>query len=147
MALQERRALVVWKGDLHGTGSIHVESKAFADLPVTFSARTENAGGMTSPEELIAAAHATCYAMAFSNTLAKTGHTPESLTVSAVCSLDRKPEGGLKISSMDLHVRGRVPGIDTAQFEQLAKEGEQGCPVSNALRNNVEIRITAELEA
>ncbi len=146
MALQERRAQVIWKGDLEGKGTLQVGSHAFGDLPVTFSARTGNPQGMTSPEELIAAAHATCYAMAFSNTLAKAGNPPQTLTITATCALDRKPEGGLKISTMDLHVRGRVPGLDQAKFEQLAKQGDEGCPVSNALRGNVEIRLKAELE-
>jgi osmotically inducible protein OsmC len=146
MALQERRAEIIWKGDLKGSGTVQVGSHAFGPLAVTFSARTGNPDGKTSPEELIAAAHATCFAMAFSSTLAKAGSPPERLTVTAICSLDRKPEGGLKITAMNLHVRGRVPGIDQAKFAQLAKQGEEGCPVSNALRNNVQIRLQAELE-
>lgn len=146
MPLQERTATVLWKGDLKGNGTVNVGSGAFREFPVTFSARTENPNGHTSPEELIAAAQAICYAMAFSNTLATAGNPPESLTVTATCALDRRPEGGLKITTMDLNVRGRVPGLDQAKFQELAKKGEQGCPVANALRGNVEIRLKAELE-
>ena len=109
-----------------------------------WAARTERPDGKTSPEELLAAAHASCYAMAFSNTLAQSGHPPKTLHVTAVCSLDRV-EGGIRISAMQLNVVGEVPGIDQAQFEELAKKGEQGCPVSNALRNNLEITVQAKL--
>ena len=146
MPLQQRQAQVVWNGDLKGNGTITVGSGALGELPVTFSARTENADGKTSPEELIAAAHATCFAMVLSNMLAKAGTPPERLDVQATCSLDRKPEGGLKITSMQLDVTGRVPGLDQAKFEELAQEGEKGCPVSNALRNNVDIKLNAHLD-
>ena len=146
MPLQQRQAQVVWNGDLKVNGTITVGSGALGELPVTFSARTENADGKTSPEELIAAAHATCFAMVLSNMLAKAGTPPERLDVQATCSLDRKPEGGLKITSMQLDVTGRVPGLDQAKFEELAQEGEKGCPVSNALRNNVDIKLNAHLD-
>ena len=146
MPLQQRQAQVVWNGDVKGNGTITVGSGALGELPVSFSARTENADGKTSPEELIAAAHATCFAMVLSNMLAKAGTPPERLDVQATCSLDRKPEGGLKITSMQLDVTGRVPGLDQAKFEELAQEGEKGCPVSNALRNNVDIKLNAHLD-
>ena len=146
MPLQQRQAQVVWNGDLKGNGTITVGSGALGELPVTFSARTENADGKTSPEELIAAAHATCFAMVLSNMLAKAGTPPERLDVQATCSLDRKPEGGLIITSMQLDVTGRVPGLDQTRFEELAREGEKGCPVSNALRNNVDIKLNAHLD-
>jgi|FLYL01.1.fsa_nt_gi osmotically inducible protein OsmC len=146
MALQERKATCVWEGDLRaGAGRLRVGSGAFPELPVTFSARTEAADGKTSPEELIAAAHATCYAMAFSNTLAQAGKPPERLEVEAVCSLDRV-EGGLKITTMRLTVRGRVPGAEAGEFRELAATAEQRCPVSNALRGNVDIQVEASLE-
>ena len=140
MPLMERRADVIWEGDLKGSGKLTVGSAAFPEQTVTFSARTEQADGKTSPEELIAAAHATCFAMAFSNTLATNGGKPERLEVSAVCALDRT-DAGLKITTMDLHVRGSAAGIDAARFAELAKTAEQRCPVSNALRGNVEIRL------
>ena len=145
MPLQQRQATITWEGDLKGKGRIRSGTGAFPEMPVTFSARTENANGMTSPEELLAAAHATCYAMAFSNTLAKAGSPPQVLNVQAVCSLERT-ESGLKISMMDLNVRGKVPGLDQAKFQQLAEQGEKNCPVSNALRNNVTVNVHATLE-
>ena len=145
MALAERRAEVVWTGTLQeGSGTLNAGSGALSNMPVTWASRTEQPGGKTSPEELIASAHAACYAMAFSNTLAQAGKPPEQLTVSAVCSLDRT-DTGLKISTMALDVRGKVPGITQEQFSELAQKAEQGCPVSNALRNNVQISVNAQL--
>jgi len=145
MALAERKAEVVWRGDLQtGSGRLRVGSGAFPDLDVTFSARTEASDGKTSPEELIAAAHATCYSMAFSNVLKQEGAPPERLEVSAVCSLDRV-EGALKITTMLLDVRGLVPGMEPERFAQLALTAEQRCPVSNALRNNVQVSVQAQL--
>lgn len=147
MALAERRAEVVWQGNLaQGGGTVTTGSGALGTLPVTFAARIERPDGKTSPEELIAAAHAACFAMAFSNTLNKEGKPPEQLTVDAVCSLDRT-DSGLKISAMQLNVRGKVPGMDQAAFAQAAQTAEQGCPVSNALRNNVQISVNAQLES
>ena len=149
MALAERRAEVVWEGDLFkGGGHLSTRSsKVLTDQPVTWAARTEQPDGKTSPEELLAAAHASCYSMAFSNTLAQAGSPPERLQVTAICSIERKPEGGIRVSTMQLQVRGRVPGIDQARFEELAREGEQNCPISNAIRGNVEIQVSARLES
>ena len=113
---------------------------------MTWAARTNRPDPKTSPEELIAAAHAACYAMAFSNALATAGHAPEHLEVDAVCRLD-PVEGGVAITHIDLTVRGRVAGLDQAGFQRLAEEGERGCPVSNALRGNVEIGLSVTLEA
>lgn len=145
MALAERRAEVTWTGTLtDGSGTLNAGSGALTNMPVTWASRTQESGGKTSPEELIASAHAACYAMAFSNTLTQAGKPPEQLHVSAVCSLDRT-ESGLKISTMVLDVRGKVPGITADQFSELANKAEQGCPVSNALRNNVQISVNAQL--
>lgn len=148
MAEAERRAEVVWNGDLmSGSGTLTlVSSGVLRESPVTWASRTQAPDGRTSPEELLAGAHAACYAMALSATLARAGSPPERLQVTAVASFDRRPEGGFKVSTMDLTVRGRVPGIDQARFEELARQGEQGCPISNAIRNNVEIRLSAVLE-
>jgi len=148
MLKAERRADVVWEGDLlHGSGTIvSVGSGALGALPVTWASRTERSDGKTSPEELMAAAHAACYAMAFSHTLAQAGTPAERLSVSATCTFEQV-EGGFKISTMDLAVRGKVPGLDEAGFEKVAQQAEQGCPVSNALRNNVQIRVNAHLES
>lgn len=147
MAQAERRAEVVWDGDLmRGSGRLNLASSgALSESAVTWASRTEQADGRTSPEELLAGAHASCYAMAFAATLARAGSPPEQLRVSAVCTLDRRPEGGFKVTSMTLTVRGRVPGIDDARFREIAAQAEQGCPISNALRGNVEITVDAAL--
>lgn len=145
MAVAERQAQVIWEGNLtQGNGTITSGSGALGELPVTWASRTERSDGKTSPEELIAAAHAACYAMALSNTLNTQGTPPQRLEVRAVCSLDRV-EGKMKITTMDLAVTGTVPGLDQAGFEDVARKAEQGCPVSNALRNNLEIHLTATL--
>lgn len=145
MANVERRAHVVWEGDLMGgSGTLTEEdSGALREAPVTFAARTQSPDGKTSPEELIASAHATCYAMALSNTLAEQDASPTRLEVDAVCVLDDEQ---LKITTVDLDVRGQVSGMNEDEFEDAARQAEQICPVSNALRNNVEIRLNARLE-
>lgn len=144
MATAERRADVVWKGDLmKGSGTFDLASSgAMTGAGVSFATRTENPNGQTSPEELIAAAHASCYAMALSNTLAEKGNAPEQLEVSATCALDM---GSLKITTEVLAVRGRVPGLDEEGFRSAAEEAEQACPVSNALRGNVDIKLETSL--
>lgn len=145
MAMAERRAEVEWKGDLaHGRGTVKVGSGAFPEFPVTWASRTERSDGLTSPEELIAAAHASCFSMALSHDLAEANTPPESLKVSAVATLDLT-EAGLRITTMDLEVRGRVPGIDAEAFQAAALGAKNGCPVSNAL-TGVEIRFKAFLE-
>jgi lipoyl-dependent peroxiredoxin len=146
MPQAERRARLTWEGNLiqgHGT-IVQTSSGALANLPVTWASRTERPDGKTSPEELIAAAHAECYAMGLAHGLATSGTPAERLDVEAVCTLDMSASG-LKIQAMDLTVRGSVPGIDETAFEQAAQVAEQRCPVSNALRNNVEIRVHAQL--
>jgi lipoyl-dependent peroxiredoxin len=144
MANVERRAHVVWEGNLaSGSGRLTEEdSGVLRETPVTFASRVEQPEGMTSPEELIASAHATCYAMALSNTLAEKGTPPERLTVDAVCTLD---DEALKITAVDLDVRGEVPDIGEEEFEDAAREADEICPVTNALRGNVEIRLNTRL--
>lgn len=145
MANAERRANVVWRGNLaRGSGSVDfASSEAVAGLPVTWASRTERPDGKTSPEELIAAAHASCYAMALSAALAEMGNEPEELQISATCTFDADQ---LKVTTVVLDVRGRVPGLDAEGFQSAAEQGEQGCPVSNALRGNVDIQVNASLE-
>ncbi|HEX6540584.1 MAG TPA: OsmC family peroxiredoxin [Ktedonobacterales bacterium] len=146
MAVADRTAEVVWEGNLtEGQGSVTPGSGAFNTLSVTWASRTQAPAGKTSPEELIAAAHASCYAMAFSNTLNSAGTPPEQLNVTATCTLDRV-DGKMKITAVRLDVHGKVPGLDQAGFESAAQTAEQGCPVSNALRNNVEITVNATLD-
>ncbi len=147
-AQAERQANVVWEGGLlDGQGTIQgTTSGAFGNLPVSWPSRTEQPNGRTSPEELLAASHAACYAMAFSGVLQKKGSPPERLAVSANVGFDPKVGGGFEVSFSELTVRGRVPGMDQAAFEEAAREGEQGCPISNALRGNVAITVEATLE-
>jgi osmotically inducible protein OsmC len=143
MATVERNARIVWEGDLgSGSGNVSGGSGAIDEMPVTFASRVQNPDGKTSPEEMIASAHATCYAMAFSNVLNEKGSAPDRLTVDASCYLD---DAQLKITAVDLEVQGQVSGMDQAGFESAANEAEQLCPVSNALRGNVEIRVNATL--
>ena len=145
MATAERRANVVWNGNLfQGSGTFDlVSSEAVQGLPVTWASRTERPDGRTSPEELIAAAHASCFAMALSNTLAEQGNEPEELNISAVCTFDADQ---LKVTTMVLDVRGWVSGLDAEGFQSAVEQAEQGCPVSNALRGNVDIQVNASLD-
>ncbi len=146
MATIKRNAHVTWHGNLpQGNGTLTTGSNALQDLPLSWSARTEGAAGKTNPEELLAAAHAECYAMSASHALTQAGHKPDELTVEAICSLDPKEGGGFKISTMELHLSGRVPGLSQDEFARIAAEAEKGCPVSNALRQGVAIHLKAEL--
>jgi len=143
MATAERRAEVVWEGDLpRGSGRFTVGSGAMDEQPVTWASRTERSDGKTSPEELIAAAHGSCFAMALSNVLAEGDTPPERLEITAVCTFD---VDNVKVSSVDLDIRGHVPGIDAENFRSAVEQAEEDCPVSNALRGNVEIRVNATL--
>jgi osmotically inducible protein OsmC len=143
----ERRAEAVWEGDLAGgEGKVSLATSGLADdLPVTWASRTERADGKTSPEELIAAAHAACFSMALAHGLSQAGNQPERLDVNATCTF-AEANGGFKVSSMRLEVRGRVPGIDADAFRQAAEEAKDGCPVSGALKGNVEITVDATLD-
>ena len=146
--MAESRASAVWEGNLvEGHGRVSAATGVFTDLDLTWAARTNRPDPKTSPEELIAAAHAACYAMAFSHTLAEAGHAPERLSVTAVCHFTPIEGGGFSVSKMEVDVHGRVPGVDAEAFQHLAEEGERGCPVSNALRGNVEIVLRATLDS
>jgi osmotically inducible protein OsmC len=140
----DRTAHVTWQGSLfEGGGTIHsVQSGALGPLEVTWASRTEDPAGKTSPEELIAAAHAACLSMALSNVLAKAGTPPEQLSTSATVTF----VPGEGITRVALQVRGRVPGIDAETFRERAEEGHAACPVSNALKAVPEITLDAELE-
>jgi len=144
MAVAERRAEVVWEGDLlHGGGKFTVGSGAMGEMPVTWASRTERSDGKTSPEELIAAAHGSCFAMALSGVLAEGGTPPQRLEISAVCTFD---VDNVRVSSVDLDIRGRVPGMDAEDFRNAVEQADEGCPVSNAQRGNVETRVNASLD-
>jgi osmotically inducible protein OsmC len=144
MALAERKASVKWEGDLKGNGLLRFDSSGIGEFPVTWASRTEGPGGKTSPEELIAAAHAACFSMSLSHGLAQGGHKPDRLDVEGVCTLDRV-DGKPRVTSMRLKVRGDVPGIDKEGFKQAAETALDGCPVSNALKNNMTLYVEATL--
>jgi lipoyl-dependent peroxiredoxin len=141
-----RRAEATWSGDLtSGSGAVSaVSSGVFSDLPVTWAARTESPEGKTSPEELVAAAHAACYSMAFSAQLGRNGTPPTRLDVSSEVTF-AQVEGGWKVESSQLTVRGEVPGISEEDFLRLAEAAKDGCPISGALKGNVELSVDATL--
>lgn len=142
-----RHAEVTWKGELNtGSGTIdYVSSGAFSRMPVTWASRTEDHNGRTSPEELIAAAHASCFSMAFSSRLAKNGTPADTLHVTARVTFD-KGDAGWKIARSAIEVRGTVPGIDRDRFVALADDAKENCPVSQALKGNVELSVEATLD-
>ena len=142
--MAQRRAEVTWQGDLmSGSGKVErVGSGALGGLEVTWASRSEESeSGKTSPEELIAAAHAACFSMALSHGLAQAGHRPERLSTSAESTF----VPGTGITTMALSVEGRVPGLDEEGFRQAAEQAKEGCPVSGALKGNVEITLDARL--
>jgi osmotically inducible protein OsmC len=141
------RARATWEGDLAGgAGRVDLDSGVASGLDVSWRNRTEGGvGGQTSPEELIAAAHASCFAMALSHELSQAGHPPERLSVEASSTIE-PVEGGFGITKAHLAVRGVVPGVDADAFQDAARAAGEGCPVSGALRGNVEISVEAELE-
>ncbi|MDM7914261.1 MAG: OsmC family protein [Candidatus Eisenbacteria bacterium] len=145
MAEIRRTAQAVWTGDLKGgKGEMTATSGAFQHTPYSFATRFESAPG-TNPEELIAAAHAACFSMAFSATLGRKGHTPERIETKATCIMTPQPTGGFKITRMELQTRGKVPGLSANEFVEIAKEAEQGCPVSVLLRPGAEIHLDAQM--
>ena len=145
MAMAERTANCAWDGDLpHGSGKVSGASGALGELPVTWASRTERSDGKTSPEELIAAAHATCFSMALANGLAQAGHAPTKLETDAQVTLDNV-DGGFGITAIHLTVHGEVDGLDEAGFQQAAQEAKQNCPVSKALAAVPEITLEASL--
>ena len=146
MALAERTAQIKWNGTLaDGSGHVRGGGGALADVPVDWASRSERAHGTTSPEELLAAAHASCYAMALTLLLARDGVKAQTLDVEATCSLEEQGEW-YRIASIDLAVRGHVPDLSAERFEDAAREADACCPISVALRDSVEIRLTATLE-
>jgi lipoyl-dependent peroxiredoxin len=136
-------ASTIWRGSLEkGSGTTHPDSGAFPDVEVTWGARTARSAGKTSPEELLAAAHASCYCMALSHELTEAGHEPEQLNASATVAFI--PGEGVKSSHIVVH--GRVPGIDESQFDDAAQSAGQNCPISGALKGNIEITVDATLD-
>jgi osmotically inducible protein OsmC len=141
--MADRSASVTWQGDLmSGNGEIdEVPSGAFGPLQVTWSARAEDSNGKTSPEELLAAAHATCFSMALAHGLAQGGHAPDRLQASATVTF----VPGTGVTKSALSVVGSVPGLDEEQFQAAAEDAKENCPVSKALAG-VEKTLEARLQ-
>jgi lipoyl-dependent peroxiredoxin len=143
-----RTARTAWNGTLEdGSGQVELTSSQVGTYDVSFPKRAaDDAGGTTSPEELIAAAHSSCFAMQLSALIAQSGGTPQSLDVTAEVSLGPDPDGGFRLTGIALTVRGEVEGLDEAGFAQAAADAKAGCPVSKAL-TGVEITLDAALES
>ena len=146
MASAERRAEAVWEGDLMtGAGTVSAAtSGAFTSLGVSWASRTEGPEARTSPEELVAAAHASCYCMALSAGLGRAGTPPTRLEVSATVTF-QQIEGGWKVASSALTVKGTVAGITSEEFAAAAEAAKDGCPISGALKGNVDLSVDATL--
>jgi len=143
-----RTARTAWNGGLQdGSGRVELSSSKVGTYDVSFPQRAaEEAGGITSPEELIAAAHSSCYAMQFSALIAEAGGTPQTLDVSADVSLGPDPAGGFRLTGIALTVRGEVDGLDANGFAKAAQAAKESCPVSKAL-TGVEITLDAALDS
>jgi osmotically inducible protein OsmC len=145
---QVRQATAHWSGDLvSGGGAVSAASSGiFSDQGITWRARTEEAEGKTSPEELLATAHAACYSMAVSNELSKAGHVPDRVDVRVDVTAD-KTDAGWTVLSSHITLRARVPGVDEATFQAQAEKAKGGCPISRALSDSVQITLETTLEA
>jgi len=142
-----RTATATWQGPLAtGDGSVTAATSGlFTDLPISWASRTEQPEGRTSPEELLAAAHAACFAMAFSADLGRAGYTPDELHVEAEVTFD-KLEGGWTVTTSAITVLGHVQGISADEFDRIAEGTKDGCPISRALAGNVAMTVEATLE-
>jgi lipoyl-dependent peroxiredoxin len=142
-----RTATVTWTGTLaEGSGTVSAgTSELFTDLPVSWATRTESPNGQTSPEELLAAAHASCFSMALSGALARAGTPPDHVHVSATVTFDKVGDAW-SVTRSELDVVGTVPGLDEAGFDAAAQDAKDNCPVSRALAGNVELSVHSTLE-
>jgi len=141
----KRSAQAVWDGDLaHGHGTVKGTSGALGSVPVSWASRTEAPGGKSSPEELLAAAEASCFSMALSAGLGRQQKPPKKLEVTATATFDKVGEAW-KVTTMEVDVVGVVPGISAAEFEAAAKAAGDGCPISGALKGNVAVSVRARL--
>jgi osmotically inducible protein OsmC len=141
----ERSATAVWEGDLFGgSGQVSADSGVVRNATVEWSSRADQADENTSPEELIAAAHATCISMALANGLAQAGTPPTRLEAEATATFDQTPHG-FRMTTMRISVRGQVEGIDEGAFRRAAEDAKENCPVSQALKGNVDVSVDAAL--
>lgn len=144
----ERAAEAVWEGSLaRGQGTIVARSSAAFSLPYSLATRISDPEGKTSPEELVAAAHAGCFAMSLASELTQLGHPPEQLEVSATCVMDEVEGRGHLVVASQLRVRARVPGLAEGAFRQAVERADAGCPISTLIRGSAEVRVEASLEA
>ena len=143
---ETRHATATWSGNLtEGSGMLqYISSGAFSRMPISWGSRTGGHDGRTSPEELLAAAHASCFSMALSNQLAKNGTIADRLDVRVDVTADKR-EAGWTVLTSAIKVTGWVPGIDAATFERLADAAKDGCPISRAIAGNVELSVEATL--
>ncbi len=143
---ETRHASATWSGNLTEGGGMlsYISSGAFSRMPITWSSRTAAHEGRTSPEELLAAAHASCFSMAISNELSKGGTVPTRVDVVVKVTADKREKGWTVLSSA-ISVKGVVPGIDAAGFQAMAEKAKDGCPISRAIAGNVELSVEAEL--
>jgi lipoyl-dependent peroxiredoxin len=141
----ERSATAVWEGDLFGgSGQVSTETGVVDNATVKWSSRADQADENTSPEELIAAAHATCISMALANGLAQAGTPPTRLETEATATFDQTPDG-FRMTTMRISVRGQVDGLDEDAFRRAAEDAKENCPVSQALKGNVDVSVDAAL--
>jgi lipoyl-dependent peroxiredoxin len=141
----ERTAKAEWQGDLmSGSGTVSTETGAVRDATIKWSSRAEQADENTSPEELIAAAHASCVLMALANGLAKAGTPARQLESEATAAFDKVGDG-FRMTTMRINIRGQVEGLDEDGFRQAAAEAKENCPVSQALKGNVKVSLDASL--
>src|SRR5215211_1468774 len=145
MSVALREAEVLWEAPLaRGAGTLTSGSGALDQLAITWASRTERPDGKTSPEELLASAHASCFAMALALVLGENKTPPTRVQVSAACTLD-EVEGAPRITTVELTVRAQVPGLEAAVLKRMASLAADLCPISNALRGNVKINVRSEL--
>ena len=143
--MADSTASATWRGDLmSGSGQTSLASGAAGPMDISWPRRTEGTGSGTSPEELIAAAHASCFSMALSHGLAQAGHAPTQLDTTAVVTFGQA-DGGFAITNIALSVRGQVDGIDEAAFKEAAEAAKDGCPVSKAFTGHVPMSVEATL--
>ena len=141
----QSRATAEWQGDLtSGQGKTSVASGVFQGAGLSWKARTEGVARMTTPEELLAAAHASCFSMALSHGLAQGGHPPKKLETSCVVEFGPKAGGGFEVRSSTLEVKGWVPGLDAAGFEKAAEGAKTGCPISAALKIPMSVKASLQ---
>jgi osmotically inducible protein OsmC len=144
----ERTAAVVWEGTLaRGTGRLTAGTGAFSELPISLPSRIGAPEGKTSPEELLAAAHAGCLATGIAGELSKAGTPPDELTISARVVMDEVEGQGHLVVASEVDVRGRVPGIDAAAFERAVAEADEGCPFSTLIKATASVTVRAHLES